>query len=136
MNPINIDVLEKKKIIILQEIELLKRIAATPVDSSTDILIRHALCHSMQNAISAVINMAQHIVSEKSDSVPESYSEAIPQLGLIGSLLEEFASEFSRVAKLRNVLVHLYDSVDINFIFSLLPKFLKDVKRFLKELVY
>jgi uncharacterized protein YutE (UPF0331/DUF86 family) len=47
---------------------------------------------------------------------------------------QPFADAFSRVAKLRNVLVHLYDTVDIGFLFSLVPALIKDTKSFLRQL--
>jgi uncharacterized protein YutE (UPF0331/DUF86 family) len=67
-------------------------------------------------------------------SPPESCSDAILSLGSIGALDQAFAEEFARVAKLRNVLVHLYDNVDHNFLFSLVPKLIQDSKRFVREI--
>jgi hypothetical protein len=78
--------------------------------------------------------IAQHIAAEKLSSPPESYSETILSLGSIGALDQAFAEEFARIAKLRNVLVHLYDNVDHNFLFSLVPKLIQDSKRFVKEI--
>jgi uncharacterized protein YutE (UPF0331/DUF86 family) len=132
MNPVKIDIIEKKSAIIAREIKLLTRIEKTPVTRESDELIQHALCHSMQNAIAAVIDLAQHIVAEKSSAIPESYSECILELSTLGIIPKDFAQDFSRVAKLRNVLVHLYDNVDIEFLFSLLPRFKSDLKKFLR----
>jgi uncharacterized protein YutE (UPF0331/DUF86 family) len=77
---------------------------------------------------------AKHVVSEKGGAVPETYADSVERLGGLGVLDSGFAAEFSRVAKLRNVLVHLYDNVDIEFLFSLVSKLIADLKRFLKEL--
>lgn len=72
----------------------------------------------MQNCIAAVIDIAQHIAAEKLSSPPESYSDAILSLGSIGALDQAFAEEFARVAKLRNVLVHLYAPTLVHSRFS------------------
>lgn len=64
----------------------------------------------------------------------ESYSETIRELGALDILEQPFAEQFSRMAKLRNVLVHLYDSVDMAFLASLVPNLIKDTKVFLKSL--
>ena len=134
MNPILLDVIERKKAIIRQELGLLKELAKQPISPETDLIIRHALCHSMQNAITAVIDIAQHIVTEKSEAALDSYADSIEKLGDLKVLDRQFACEFSRAAKLRNVLVHLYDNVDIAFLASLLPKLITDLQRFVREL--
>jgi uncharacterized protein YutE (UPF0331/DUF86 family) len=56
------------------------------------------------------------------------------ELGVLGVLEQKFAEEFCRVAKLRNVLVHLYDNVDTDFLFSLTPRLIKDTQSFIKQL--
>jgi uncharacterized protein YutE (UPF0331/DUF86 family) len=134
MNPIRLDVIEKKRRIILDEIKVLKEAQRLYQADGSNSIVEHALMHAMQNCISAIIDIAQHVTSEKLGRAPESYSEAIRDLGGVGVLEPTFADKFARVAKLRNVLVHLYDSVDIAFLFSLVPMFIKDTTTFLKAL--
>ena len=134
MNPIRLDVIEKKKSTILSELKVLTEIHRRHDPNKPDAILEHALSSAMQNCIAAVIDIAQHIAAETLSSPPESYSEAILSLGSIGALDQAFAEEFARIAKLRNVLVHLYDNVDHNFLFSLVPKLIQDSKRFVKEI--
>lgn len=134
MNPIRIDVIEKKKRIILDELKILAEVQRRYQLDPSDLIVQHALMHAMQNCIAAIIDIAQHITSEKLGRTSESYSDAIRDLAVAGVLDQPFADNFSRVAKLRNVLVHLYDSVDIAFLFSLVPNFVKDTKTFLKQI--
>lgn len=134
MNPIKIDIIEKKSRIILDELEVLAEIESRRDSLTNDPILEHALAHAMQNCIAAVIDIAQHICAEKLESPPESYSDAIAALGPLGVLDSQFAEEFSRVAKLRNVLVHLYDNVDYRFLFSLVPSLRQDTKMFLKHI--
>lgn len=133
MNPIKADVIEKKRQILTRELQLLARIEKMKVSASEDLIVQHAMCHAMQNTIAALIDIAQHVISETGNPMPDSHSDAIRLLGVHGFLDEKFAAEFSRVAKLRNVLVHMYDNIDIAFLHSLLPKLIADTKRFLKE---
>ena len=133
MNPVKIDVIERKKRTILGELKVLEEIQRRYQTTQVDAILEHALSHAMQNCIAAVIDIAQHVVSEKMPSPPESYSEAISALGALGVLTQPFADEFSRVAKLRNVLVHLYDNVDHSFLFSLVPNLIRDSKKFVKQ---
>lgn len=134
MNPIRLDVIEKKKRIILDGLKVLAEAQRRYERDSSDAIVQHALMHAMQNCIAAIIDIAQHITSEKLGRTSESYSDAIRDLAVVGVLDQSFADNFSRVAKLRNVLVHLYDSVDIGFLFSLVPSFEKDSKTFLKQI--
>jgi uncharacterized protein YutE (UPF0331/DUF86 family) len=133
MNPVKVDVIERKKTTILAELKILAEIQRRFQAGQRDAILEHALLHAMQNCIAAVIDIAQHIVAEKQPSPPESYSEAIATLGALGVLEQPFADEFARVAKLRNVLVHLYDNVDHNFLFSLVPNLVRDSKKFVKQ---
>lgn len=134
MNPIKLDVIERKKTTILNELKVLVEIQRRYEAKQQDAILEHALAHAMQNCIAAVIDIAQHIVAEKMDAPLESYSEAISALGTLGVLQKPFAEEFSRVAKLRNVLVHLYDNVDHKFLFSLVPNLIRDSKKFVKQI--
>ena len=134
MNPVRLDVIEKKRRIILDEIKVLTEAHRLFETNSSNSIVEHALMHAMQNCISAIIDIAQHVTAEKSGRVAESYSEAIRELGSLGILEQPFADQFCRVAKLRNVLVHLYDSVDMAFLVSLVPNLIKDTKVFLKSL--
>ena len=133
MNPIKLDVIEKKSQILSQELKVLAEVQRRWANGSNDRILQHALCHSMQVSIAAIVDIAQHIVAEKLDKTPESYSESIRALAEAGILEAKFADSFSRVAKLRNVLVHLYDNIDIDFLYSLTPAFVSDVKKFLEQ---
>jgi uncharacterized protein YutE (UPF0331/DUF86 family) len=134
MNPVKIDVIERKKTTVLAELKILAEIQRRHHAGQRDEILEHALLHAMQNCIAAVIDIAQHIVAEKMSSPPQSYSEAIASLGVLGVLEQPFADEFARVAKLRNVLVHLYDNVDHNFLFSLVPNLIRDARKFIKQI--
>jgi uncharacterized protein YutE (UPF0331/DUF86 family) len=133
MNPIKIDVIERKKTTILAELKILAEIQQRYQARQVDAILEHALSHAMQNCIAAVIDIAQHIVAEKMPSPPESYSEAISALGALGVLEQPFADECARVATLRTVRVHLYDNVDHDFLFSLVPNLIRDSKKFVKQ---
>lgn len=133
MNPIKLDLIQRKISIIRQELGLLKKLQKKKITSKSDLMVKHALCHALQNCIAAVIDISQHIVAEKTDNIPESYADSILKLGELKILSKKFAEEFSKVAKLRNVLVHLYDDLNIEFLWSLIPKLTADLKIFMAE---
>lgn len=130
MNPVSIDIIIKKKRLILRELDLLSTFRQIEINAESELLKQHALCHSMQNLISAVIDICQHIATESGKEY-SSYYQSIQVLGDLGVLDPEFADDFARVAKLRNVLVHLYDDINIEHLYSLMPKLIDHTKRFL-----
>lgn len=135
MSPIDFDVIEQKKAVILQELKVLKRLEDERISASSDIFLKHVLCRSIQNATSATIDIAQHIVSQHaSSSVPTSYSEAIERLGVIGSLDSKFAHDLAAIARLRNVVVHLYEKLDFDRLALAIPVLRKQLNLFLKNL--
>lgn len=135
MNPIKIDVIETKLKIIRRELKLLRSLQKKGTKSlERDLILQHALCHSMQLAITAVIDIAQHVAAESSDQDVQSYAQSIELLGDLKCLPKKFASSLAQTAKLRNVLVHLYDNLNMDLIWSHLPRLIKDLEKFLKSL--
>ena len=132
MTPVDIAVVESKAEIALREIALLKELLKKRVSSKSDIILQHALTHAIQNLTSAVIDIAQHVGSERGAAVPESYAAAIEQLGALGILPKKFALDFSAVARLRNVVVHAYAKLDIDILVRHTPKLIKDSRQFLR----
>lgn len=132
MTPIEHEMLERKRELIARELKLIRELIKRRVSKKSDLILQHALCHSLQNAISATIDIAQHIVAERTSAVPQSYSESIELLAQAKILPKKFAFEFSQVAKLRNVVVHAYENLDVDYLASILPKFVKDMSIFIK----
>ena len=77
-------------------------------------IVERGLQLCSQNAL----DVATHIAASRGRDVPD-YASAIDELGRLGVLNREFASEFRNVAGFRNVLVHGYLDVDLNVLCSL-----------------
>lgn len=133
MNPVSRSIIDKKKRVILKELNLLDGLRQVTIGNDSELEQQHILCHSMQNVISAVIDIAQHIATEAGRDFAN-YFESIKVLGDLKILDADFAEEFARIAKLRNVLVHLYDDININHLYSLMPKLVEQTKQFLKAI--
>jgi uncharacterized protein YutE (UPF0331/DUF86 family) len=76
-----------------------------------------------------VLDVATHIAAAEGRDVPD-YASAIGELGSLGILPPDFASEFSSVAGFRNVLVHGYLEVDLPLLHRLLNEKLNDFETF------
>ncbi|GEM_PF-1904290 len=130
MNPIKIDLLSRKRQYIESEVKILSKLLKIKETKIIDEIIERALCHSVQNVISAVIDISQHIIAESTGTVPSTYVECIEQLGDLKVLPPAFAREFSEAVKLRNVVAHLYENLRMDIIWSHTPKLIKDAGKF------
>ena len=78
-----------------------------------DYIIHAAAERSFQVAIQAVLDIGNIILAENSVTVAETYAEICLGLADIGVFPLDFAQRLVGMSKFRNVLVHLYLSVDL-----------------------
>lgn len=134
MSPIDRHLVERKIAFLLNELSYLKGYEGVELGRDPDVTRQYAFCHSLQNAIAAITDICQHVVRAEGEQVPPSYAASIAHLAAIGILTPDFAANFSKVAKLRNVVVHLYENIDIEFLQSLLPKLQEDCAIFIASI--
>lgn len=128
MSPIDQNIVEKKIASILKEVEFLNTLLKE--DIGLELRNQYALLHALQNALTAAIDIAQHIVCQEMLEVPDSYADAILKLSKAGFLEMSFARRFSEAARFRNKLVHAYEEIDFSNVLSDLPSMLRDLKEF------
>ncbi len=134
MSPIDTNTLERKLANIIKELSLLSDFTTSgELSADSNIRDQYALLHSLQNALSAVIDISQHIVCEEGGMIPDSYADAILKLANLGYLNSEFAKRFSEAARFRNKLVHSYEEIDISKVVTDLPRMISDLKEFVKS---
>lgn len=90
---------------------------------------RWAVERGLQLCAQNVLDVATHIAAAEGRDVPD-YASAIGELGSLGILPPDFASDFSSVAGFRNVLVHGYLKVDLPLLHRLLNEKLNDFETF------
>lgn len=132
MSPLDINTLERKLAIIVREIDFLTGFIDTGINVDSDLRDHYAILHSLQNALSATIDIAQHIVCEVAEVVPDTYADAILKLAASGYLEDSFARKFSEAARFRNKLVHSYEEIDMAKVLADLPEMIADLKLFSK----
>lgn len=131
MSPLSRDLLNRKRQFILLELKLLDRLLDIRKTMQVDVVVEHALCHVLQNILAAIIEVAQRIVAERLGAVPESYADSIEKLAELNLLDGAFAAEFARAAKLRNVVVHAYENLKMDLVWTAAEKLWKDSLTFL-----
>lgn len=74
------------------------------------------------------------IVAKEQVRAPEDYADCFRILGEMDILKKDFAERLMKMARFRNLLVHLYWQVNNQRIYEILTKELDDFDRFLDEL--
>ncbi len=73
-----------------------------------------------------------HMLAERGLS-PGSYREAFKQAGREGLLPADLSDNLQRAAGVRNILVHLYETIDYAVVHQSIGPFLRDFSRFIAE---
>jgi len=85
----------------------------------------------LQTSVEAMLDIAHHIIARRRYRVPQSYAEAFVILVEYGVLPAEKKETYTRIAKFRNRVVHLYHDVDSKEVFRILKEGIGDIKAFI-----
>jgi len=92
--------------------------------------LRSAVERNFQLAIESAIDIGEMIISREGFERPEIYRSVFLILGRNGIIPEDFAKEFAQAAGFRNVLVHMYEEVNIDILHMFLTERLEDFDEF------
>ena len=82
-----------------------------------------------------VIDIGNHIIAKEKARVPADYAETFDILVEIGLIPENLGENLKKMAKFRNLLVHLYWKIDDRKILQIIKENLVDIKSFLNILL-
>ena len=89
----------------------------------------------LERIIGRMIDINYHILSEKENEIPTDFYNSFTELGKKRYLPLRLAEVMANSAGLRNRLAHEYDEIDAKKIFEAMASCLKDVPKYLKNLV-
>jgi len=89
-------------------------------------LIKSAIERNFHLAIEAALDIGEILISEENFEKPEDYKSVFLILGKNNVIPKEFAENFAPIAGFRNVLVHLYEDVNIKILQRYLNEKLAD----------
>lgn len=87
----------------------------------------------LQLAIQALLDIANHILSDRKLKEPQEYRDVIKILGDNGLLSRELVRRLLPLVGLRNMLVHDYMDIDRERLYEALQRELGDFEEFAKE---
>jgi uncharacterized protein YutE (UPF0331/DUF86 family) len=86
--------------------------------------------HTLQLAIQAALDVGSHIVSDDRLGEPETGRDVFRLLGRAGILPADLVERLERMAGFRNVVVHLYQEVDLGIVQDVVENHLGDLLDF------
>jgi uncharacterized protein YutE (UPF0331/DUF86 family) len=90
---------------------------------------------ALQMAVQSCLDMAGHLVAELGLPRPEENAELFTTLSAAGHLDADLAAKMRAMTRFRNLIVHLYWTVDFDRVFDILQKDVADFTRFEKTVV-
>lgn len=84
-------------------------------------------------ATEGAIDLCTHIVSRKEGRAPENYAECFTVLAELNVISPELADRLKRMARFRNLIVHLYWKVDNRRVYEIIQNDLNDLDEFRRQ---
>lgn len=91
-------------------------------------------CYRLLVAIEAAIQICFHICAQRLHRVPEEYAECFAILGEAGILPLELSRNLQKMARFRNLPVHMYWEIDYERVYEILWKNLGDLREFVRTI--
>ena len=89
--------------------------------------------HTLQEAVEASLDIANHLLAAKGLPRSETYSGMFLALGEKGLLTRDLADRLAEMAGFRNLLVHRYAEVDNRRVHQILQENLTGLEEFVKQ---
>lgn len=125
------DLVEKKLAAVETCVGEIRRLA-DPARIATDVREERFVEHTLQIAVQSVLDVASHIVSDERLGEPRTNRELLTLLLRAAWLPPELADALSAMAGFRNVLVHGYDTVDLDIVRDVVEHRLDDLLAFVR----
>jgi uncharacterized protein YutE (UPF0331/DUF86 family) len=92
-------------------------------------------CYRLLVAIEAALGLCYHVSAKKLKKVPEEYAECFAILSDARLIPQDLSENLQRMARFRNLLVHMYWKLDYPEVYDLIQHHLVDLHRFSEEIV-
>ena len=92
-------------------------------------------CYRLLVAIEAALGLCYHVSAKHLKRVPEEYAECFAILSDAQIIPKELSETLQRMARFRNLLVHMYWKLDYPAVYDLIQHQLVDLRRFSEAIV-
>ncbi len=97
--------------------------------------LKDIACYRLLVAIEAALGLCYHVSAKHIKKVPEEYAECFAILANANIIPPELSEKLQRMARFRNLLVHMYWKVDYNTLYGMIQNNLNDLCQFSKAIV-
>lgn len=106
------------------------RTLARPERIADDVRERRFVEHTLQIAIQAALDVGSHIVSDERLGEPDTNRDVFRFLERAGIVGTDLGERLEQMAGFRNVVVHLYQEVDLGIVTDVVENHLEDLLEF------
>ncbi len=132
---LDLDVIRTRCREIEEALERLERIRAAgrqPFLQDAD--AKDIACYRLLLAIEAALALCYHVSARRLKSVPDDYAGCFAGLAKGGLIPAELSDRLQKMARFRNLLVHVYWHVDYDRVFDILESDLEDLRAFSRSI--
>ena len=94
----------------------------------------YALRYLLIEAVEAMANICNHILTRVTSQVPKGYPDCFEKLSEAGIITRELGEKLRKLASLRNILIHKYWEIDDQKIFRSAKENIEDFEQYLREI--
>lgn len=84
-------------------------------------------------AVEAAVDLCNHIMARREGRAPHGYADCFAALSELGAISPELAEHLQRMARFRNLIVHLYWKVDDLRVYEIMQNDLGDLEDFRQQ---
>jgi len=92
-------------------------------------------CYRLQIAIEAALSLCYHLAAKELRKVPEEYAQCFVFLEEAGIIKPELSGNLQKMARFRNLLVHMYWKIDYNAVYDIIENNTDDLEEFCRQVV-
>jgi len=119
-----------------ESLSRLERVGKVPrEDFLKDQDLQDIACYRLLVAIEAALGMCYHVAARHLKKVPQEYAECFAILADAGVIGPDLSEKLQRMARFRNLLVHMYWKVDYGAVYEMIQHGLADLRRFSQAVV-
>lgn len=86
-------------------------------------------------AIEAALSLCYHLSAKRLRKVPESYADCFQLVGEAGLIPADLCQNLQKMARFRNMLVHVYWQIDEELLFVIINTNLNDLRKYCEAVV-
>lgn len=119
-----------------ESLQRLDRIVVTPKeDFLRDQDLKDIACYRLLVAIEAALGLCYHVSAKRLKKVPEGYAECFAILADAEIISADLSERLQKMARFRNLLIHMYWKVDYDTLYEIIQNHLNDLRQFSKTIV-